>query len=307
VAMSVLFYLVLLWVWAYYGGAISRLTALQYGKDEIPTLHEATQMARRKRKAYFFALLTPVFGVVLFALCNALIGLIGAIPYVGPWLMIGLVPFCSIPTTVIMIFVGVLGALSFSLMIPAISISGKDAFEGWSSAYSYVIWGFNRWLCYSLLVLVIGAVSTLVAWFLGELFIYGMAKTLSAGLGRHVIYCAVVPCGSKESCLHWFFNTMGPYVGPVISGKPGFETVGMTIASSVVASIALFVRVLVFAYAASYFFTSNTIVCMLLRKHVDRVETNEVYEEEPEEAPATGAATASAEPEKKEQPPQQNQ
>jgi len=300
-AMSILSYLLLLWVWTFYGGAISRLTALQYARDEIPTLHEATEMADKKRKAFFFAPLAPLFGVVVFGICNILVGLVGSIPYIGPWLDIFLVPIFSIAATVVIVFVAVLGLLSFGLMMPAISIGGKDAFEGWSSAYSYVLWGFNRWICYSLLALVIGAVTTLAAWAIGELFIYILASSVDIGMvgSKHLLVWAVLPAGDES--LWEYFLRMGPVVGPIQAS--GFEGVGLTIASSIAACIALFVRIMVFAYAASYFFTANTIICFLLRKHVDRIDIEEIYEEEAEEEPAE--QEAAEEPKAEEVEPQQ--
>jgi hypothetical protein len=59
--------------------------------------------------------------------------------------------------------------------------------------------------------------------------------------------------------------------------------------------IAFLARAMVAAYAFSYFFSANTIICLLMRKHVDRIEVEEIYEHKtgeeetatlPEEVPA---------------------
>jgi len=279
-ALSALLYFLLLAVLTYCGGAITRLTALQYARDDIPTLQDGLKMVRAKRRAYLFAPLTPLFGVLLFAVGNIVIGLIGCIPVVGPWIMAALVPFCAVPATVVITFIVVLGALTFGLMLPAISIGGKDAFEGWSSAYSYLLWGFNRFVSYTVLAAVIGTLTTLAAYGLVELFVYLLVKTLSIGLiGRSLIS-------------YTLGGGLAADVAPVLEGP-----LGLTVASWLTILIVFVARCMVFAYAISYFFTSNTLICFLLRKHVDRIDVDQVYEEKPEEkAPAEEVPEAKGEP-----------
>ena len=272
-AFSMFFYFLLLGIWTFCGGVISRLTALQYAKDDIPTLQDGLAVVRAKRKAYYFAPVTPLFGIILFAVCNMVIGLIGSIPVVGPWAMTVLVPFVSLPATIVVTFMVVLGVLTFGLMLPAVSIGGKDAFEGWSSAYSYLLWGFNRFVCYSLAALAVGVLTTVAAFWLAELFIYLLAKTVSMGLqvaGRDLVMYNLGGAGGTE-------GSIGPAIYPITEG------VGYWAASWVTILVALVMRALVVAYAFSYFFTANTLVCFLMRKHVDRIDVDEVYEEELEE------------------------
>ena len=265
-ALSLLFYILALSIWTFCGGAITRLTALQYARDDIPTLHDGVDMVRKKRKAYYFAPMTPLFGIVFFAVCNIIAGLVGSIPYVGPWILLIVSPLVGIATLIIA-FILVLGVLTFGLMLPAVSIGGKDAFEGWSSAYSYLLWGFNRFVGYGVMLLVIGGLTTLAAIGLVELFILIMGETVSIGLiGNEIIHIA----GKGRGLI--------PALYPTTQGG-----VGLTVASWVVVVIALLARFLVAAYAFSYFFTASTIMCFLLRKHVDRIDVDEVYEEEAEE------------------------
>jgi len=265
--ISIGLYVALVRAWSYFGGVITRLTALEYGRDELPTLQEGTSMVRSKRNAYFLAPLSPVIGVVIFAMLNALGGLIGSIPYAGPILMIvGVVPWFI--STVIVVFIAVLGVLSFALMLPTISIGGKDAFEGWSTAYSYLLWGFNRFVGYTVIAALIGAITTVAAWAVCELFIYTLMKTIGIGFiaqDTWLVYTSAIGGAS-------------PAILPSPSGSVLMQI------SSVVMLIALMgVRVIPLAYLFSYFFTASTVVCFLMRKHVDRIELDEVYEEKPEE------------------------
>ncbi len=262
-ALSIFLYIGLFAIWSYCGGAISRLTALQYGRDDIPTLSDGLDMVRDKRNAYFFAPLTPLFGIVIFAVCNMVLGLICSIPYIGPWITAISVPFVALPAAIITTFIVVLGVTTFGLMFPAVSIGGKDAFEGWSSAYSYLLWGFNRFVGYTLIAAIVGSITTLIAVGVAELFIGILVKTISIGL-----------IGGSIMQLNGVCSVLKPVGG---------GSVGMSVASGVTMIIAVLARTLVVAYVFSFFFTANTIICFLLRKHVDRIEIDEVYEESPEE------------------------
>lgn len=288
-ALSIFLYMTLLAVWSYCGGAISRLTALQYGRDDIPTLNDGLKMVRDKRNAFFFAPLTPLLGVIIFSVCNMILGLICSIPYVGGWITGISIPFVALPAAIIATFIIVLGVVTFGLMFPAVSIGGKDAFEGWSSAYSYLLWGFNRFVGYTAVAAIVGLVTTLIAMGIAELFVGILAKSISIGLiGGSILQ---LPDG------------LGGMLEP-----SGAESVGISVASGVTLVIAIMARALVIAYAFSFFFTANTIICFLLRKHVDRIEIDEVYEETAEEDtfedefPETGSEEAPEEDVPEEEP-----
>ncbi len=279
--VSVVFYGALLALWSYFGGVITRLAALEYGRDDFPMLADGLRMVKRKWKAYWLAPLVPLIGVVVFALLNALGGLIGSIPVVGPILMIiGILPWFI--STVLLAFLVVLGVLSFGLMLPTISIGGKDAFEGWSSAFSYVLWGFTRFVGYFVLAILVGAVSTVAVWGLCELFIFLLTQTINFGF-----------VGGDGLVTYKAFGALGfTHSGSVL----------MQIASVLMLAAFLAVRAVPVAYAFAYFFAANTVVCFLLRKNVDRIEIDEVYEEPEEEEPAAEEAEQPEPPAEEEQP-----
>ena len=263
---SVVFYAALFLFWSYFAGTITRVAALEYGRDELPTLRDGTGMVRSHWKSYLLAPVSPLIGLVVFALLNALGGLIGSIPYVGPILMIvGIIPWFI--ATIIIVFLAVLGVLGFGLMFPAISIGGKDAFEGWSSAFSYVLWGFNRWFSYSVVAAVIGVVSTVAAWGVCELFIYFLVRAIDFGM-----------IGDQVLVVYRAGSGIAPALGLTHS-----ESVLMQISSFCMLVALLGVRLVPIAYLFSYFFTANTVICLLLRKDVDRIEIDEIYGEEAEE------------------------
>ena len=73
----------LLMIWSLVGGAITRIAALDYAKDESGRLSDALKFARKKIWSYFWSPLVPVIGVFFFTLCNVVGGLIGRIPVIG--------------------------------------------------------------------------------------------------------------------------------------------------------------------------------------------------------------------------------
>src|SRR3989304_3437743 len=72
----VLLVLGLLIIWSLVGGAITRLAAVEYAKNESLKLTESVKFASNKFWSYFWAPLAPAIGVIVFIFCNVLGGLI---------------------------------------------------------------------------------------------------------------------------------------------------------------------------------------------------------------------------------------
>jgi hypothetical protein len=183
--VSLFFWILWLWCIARYCGPITRLAALEYARDDIPSLREARALYQRKWRAYYFAPMAPLLAIGGLALLNLIAGLFARIPYVGGWLLLPGYIFV-IPFAIVLVFIAVFGLISFGLMFPAISIDGREAFDGWSRAYSYLLWGVNRFVGYVALAGALGIVAVLVAWGLGEASICGTVKSVRLGLGSRV-------------------------------------------------------------------------------------------------------------------------
>lgn len=287
--VSVLVYVALFWAVSGSGGVISRLTALEYARDDFPTLADARQVVRSKRLDYFLSFLWPALFVLVPIIFMLLIGLFGSIPVLGRIALVPLYVVAGLLGVVAWMF-AIGWGLSFGLMMPAVSVGGKDAFDGWSTSYAYVLWQFGRFVCYTLLVGIVGIVSVAAAFWLVELLIYFMVQGINLG------FLARTPW------LRYEFG--GQIVGPAggLAGVVGFILMVLTLA----------LRILPLAYLVSYFFTGETIIFFLLRKHVDNIEIEEIYEEmeeeepvseaepEPEVEPAVEPAAEQAEPEETE-------
>jgi hypothetical protein len=262
--ISVLFYLALIRLWTYCGGGISRLTALEYARDDLPSMKEATEMVRRHRHAYFFTPVIPLIVVLVCVAISSITGLVGSIPVVGPWLMVPGYLVAALLAVVLVFFIAV-GVLSLGLMMPVVSMSGADAFESWSASYSYTLWGFSRLFVYRLILGIIGLIALVAAVIVANVFLEILIASVGMGVighNRDMVQLAQALLGSR---------------GALVAPGAVAPSVGAYAATAVFSIIAFGVRALVLAYAASYYFTGNTIVAFLLRKHVDRIDVDEVY------------------------------
>jgi hypothetical protein len=187
-------------------------------------------------------------------ICMVLGGLIASIPYLGPILM---VPgyFACLIAGLVMAFLIVVGLLSVGLMMPAMAVNGKGAFDSWTAAYTYVIWGFSRFVVYSLIMGIIGAASIWAVYQLTGLLL-----------------------GLVESSVNMGHVADDPWILPAGTAAEGFNGV----LAAVVYFFKLLVQVVPFAYAFSYYWAASTVIFMLLRKQVDNVEFDEMCEAIPE-------------------------
>jgi len=78
--VAIYFFAICLWswfVWAYLGGAIGRLAAVEFAKDERLELKTAIDYSRLKYRSYFWPPVTVMLTILFFGLCNVLGGLFG--------------------------------------------------------------------------------------------------------------------------------------------------------------------------------------------------------------------------------------
>ena len=157
----------LLWallVWGTLGGALVRMNAVRFARDESVPLRKAIAAGVRHWQSYLYGPLLPLLGVGFLSLGIFVVGWLehsigrsngevirffGWIPMISGFLM----------TAVL-----ILTAISWPLMVAAISTEGSDGFDGLSRAFGYVL---NRpWYFLWLIVLAtgVGLVTTFFVW-----------------------------------------------------------------------------------------------------------------------------------------------
>jgi hypothetical protein len=295
--------LVLMWtliVWGFFGGAISRIAAVQVARNERITLAEAINFTRERFASFLAAPVFPLLLVAFFVILLMIFGWIEWIPWFGDIFAGLLWP--------IVILLGVLmgvvlaGLVGWPLMVATISTEGSDSFDALSRSYSYVFQAPWQYLWYSLVAVGYGAVLIFFVGFMASMMVYlGKWGVASApGLAdsnvkkdrepSYLFYYAPTSFGWRDA-----FISSNEHVVQVEKTLSTGETVkryefrpdyveamsGWNHAGAVLVAFWLWIMfLLVVGFGYSYFWSSATIVYMLMRRHVDDTEMDEVHLED---------------------------
>jgi hypothetical protein len=283
--------------WSIFGGAITRIAAVQATRGEKIGAFEALRFVRKRLMSYIMAPLFPL--LFLFAL-TVLMVLFGWLVVIWPFWGDFIAGFFWIGLLILGLIMAVVlvGLVGWPLMSATISTEGTDSWEAVSRSYSYVYQKPWQYIWYSLVAICYGAVLVFFVGFMGSLTVYlskwGVAETpgiswanrdpsflfvyapksfgwralLLQGAktdGADVVEGGMVISNQYDNYLrnfHWW-----NYVGA------GLMAIWMGL---------LFLLIIGFGY--SYFWCAGTLIYLLMRRSVDAAEMDEVYleEEEPE-------------------------
>ncbi len=256
-------YLLLILVWSYLGGIISRIAAVNITKDEGLDLRKAISFANQKYISLFSPFVLSILGFLFFLVCNLLGGLVGRVPYVGELLVALLLPLAII-SGFIMVFILIGYALSARFFISTIAVESSDAFDAVSRSFQYLYAEPWHYIWYVLVAKVYGIITTAFVWLFGGMMISISLATVKLGMGlklHDIMSLTGLPCN------------MTPSIGPM----PATYHIAAYI---IMVWLVLIVGMLL-AYVVSYCFSAHTIIYLLMRKKVDDIEMTELYEEEP--------------------------
>jgi hypothetical protein len=275
-------------IWAMVGGAVCRMTAVRFAREESVPWRTALGFSCAKWPSMASCVLIPFGVLVLLAIVfNLIPGLVVMIPVVGPYavgIALGLTLLLNF--LLALIFVG--GVFSVGLQWPTIAVEGSDAFDAISRSISYLSSRPWRYLFYTLFSAVYGCATFLFVKFVAY---------LTLAITHTSIYIFSFGGGADNALVRlWQAPTMaGPW--PVPGGSESGATYLFIIWVWVVLGLVL-------AFLWSFFFTAQTVIYFLLRKVVDATDMDEVYMEESEEeelplehkakGPETGEAASPA-------------
>ncbi len=255
-------------IWSLFGGAISRIAAVEIAKEDRIRTQEALSFAWRKWGSNFSSLVACVLGFGFFCSLIAVVALPGRIPGAGPWL--ALIPALLMPVLLVLGFIASLVALGtvfgFPLFYPAVAAEGTDAFDAISRGFSYIYSRPWHAMGYTAVMLVHGAISTAFI----NLF----------GIGMLAVTCLPIRAG------------MGPQFDRVLEfalGRISYADVtaaggtGLGWTAILITSWLLLMAGLTLAYALSYLQSQLTMIYFLLRQRVDELPMTYVFEERSEE------------------------
>ncbi len=302
---------IILWnlaVWGYFGGAICRLAAVQFARNEKIPLTEAIGFVHQRCKHFFLA---PVFPLACLCVLMLVLGLFGFITgwthFVGDIVVAGLLWPVVVVVGLIMAVL-LVGLIAWPLMYPTIAVEGSDSFDALSRSYSYLYQSPWSFLGYVGTALIYGAALVFFVGFMGSLTVSigqwgfsgvpGLASDDATKDRTPAYFFAHAPTsfGWRDLFLHdsiWAQPVEAPPVG-VGMAKVHFELKkdyvdAISWNNSIGGWLVTFwlgvVFLLVVGFGYSYFWTASTIIYFLMRKKVDDTECDEIYLDEDESPP----------------------
>jgi hypothetical protein len=307
--------LIILWAlitWAVFGGAITRMAAVQVARtNEKIGMTEALRFARARMQGYFSAPVLPLVFLAILTIFLWLYGLVGTWTWAfGDIVVYGV--FAPIMLLIGLIMAVVLvGLVGWPMMYSTISSEGSDSFDAISRSYSYVYQAPWHYLWYAVVALVYGAVVVFFVGFMGSLLVYlgkwGMSQAPGPQSRAPTYLYVYAPTSFGWRDLH-LQDSPGAHIVPVASND-GTQRVGYAPTAEYAKEITwnnflgailisvwlylLFLMIVGFGY--SYFWSASTIIYLLMRRKVDDTDLDEIHlEEEDLEEPYTSPATTGA-------------
>jgi hypothetical protein len=310
---------VFLWtvlVWSLFGGAITRIAVVQVARPGEPIgLSEALRFTYKRLLSYVAAPLFPLALVFVLLIFSAVFSLLHLIPGLGDIFIDGLFWFVMLMLGLVMALALVGLAVGWPLMAPTISAEGTDSWEALSRSFSYVFQRPWHYLWYSAVAVVYGAVVIFFVGFMGSLTVY-LSKwavsqtTLMPSREPSYLFVYAPESFGWRTLLLEGANAdsgdqgtggklvVGGYIdraryNQYVAGLNWWNVVGARLVAFWLGL--LFLLILGFGY--SFFFSTATIIYLLMRRNLDAAELDEVYLEE-DDQDSFGAPIAPAEPAK---------
>jgi hypothetical protein len=301
---KVYFLLVFLWTvltWSVFGGAVTRIAAVQVARGEKISMGEAVRFTLKRFFAYVAAPLFPLIFVFALLVFSVIFGFLHMIPLVGDIFVSGLFWIVMIVLGLVMALALVGLAVGWPLMAPTVSAEGTDSWEAVSRSFSYVFQKPWNYLWYSLVALAYGAVVIFFVGFMGSLSVYLSKWAVAQNpavqyFERDPTYLFIyspTSFGWRPLLLQGARTQEGGEV--VVNGRvdPAAYAVYCSklawwnkVGAVMVTFWLGLVFLLILGFGYSYFWTAATIIYLLMRKNVDSAEIDEVYLEEDDQEPA---------------------
>jgi hypothetical protein len=301
-------------VWGLIGGAITRIAALKFTRDEAPDVLSALAHAASKISSYSLAPLLALGGAAVFGLQLMVLGWLMRFSFFA--MLAGFVwPFVLMLG--LMMAILLLGALAgWPLMWATVSVEGTDAFDALSRSYAYTFQRPLRLLWYVVFATILAAVSMFVVKLFAASAISLGSWSIRWGIDEPTYHSIISP---PNAVAEQATPSGIPLLSfpPSVSGEPTFtasapsqskptpaaESSGMRgIAGKAIEFWKSLLGALAAGYQAGFLWVAAVGVYLLLRKDIDGAEMDEVYVEDEQEYgmpplvdnPATGIPEVSA-------------
>jgi len=265
---SIIFFAINLAVIAIAGGAICRMTALQFAQGQKPALTTSVRFSIKRFTSFFTAPLAPVVIIIILGLFIFLLGLVGNIPWLGELIM----TVCMVLALIVGALIAVLsiGAVAgFGLMFPAVAYDGSDCFDAISRSLNYVYSRPWRMGFYTATAAVYGAICYIFVRLFAFLLLWFTHRFLQFGV--------MVDSSSRQVnklIAIWPQPSFTDLIGPSGSIPTNWSE---SIAAFVTYLFLLAVVGLVVSFVISFYFSANTIIYSLMRNKVDDTAIEDIY------------------------------
>jgi hypothetical protein len=239
-------------VWGFAGGMITRLAAVDLGREEQPGVRAEYRVTCRRWFDYFTAPLYPVLGTVIIALLSMPVGwilradvgvLVGGVLWI--FVLLG-----GILSAVLLLWL----MIGWPLMWPAISSEETgDSFEAMSRSFAYAFQRPLHYVFYAAVATVLGLVGWTVVELVCQLALHAANWAVSWGAGyERLSQIANAPSTTAE-------------------------VTALSVGASMIRAVDSLLLALSEAFAYAFFWVSATAIYLLLRLNVDRAELDEVW------------------------------
>jgi hypothetical protein len=261
---SVIYFTAVFLVFVFVGGAVSRCAALEFANAERPGLFESMGYSYRNYRSFVSAPLLPLGIVGIFAFVVIGLGMIAAIPRIGELLMVLLFGFLLLLGFLVTLMA--LGIVAGGLLLfPSIAYEKTTGLDSIGRAFNYVL-KYPVWMAYY--VLVSGGLGTffyLALRLLIFLAIYLTYNLLLAGMTMVREAPKLERIWPKPDLLSFLHTASTP---------AGWSE---SVSAFVIHLFMLAIVGILLSYIISYFFSSATVIYALMRKKIDKIETNRIY------------------------------
>ncbi len=286
----VVFALGALLIWSCAGGAICRIAAVQFARDEKLTMTQALRYSWGKLFGGF--VLAPCIPLVFIGITMALLvmgGFMLRLPVLGDLicgLAFGLAILGGFVISILLLGMAVGG----NLFWPAVAVEGADAFDAFSRGLSYPL--SKPWK--AVLYAVIALIYTSICWVFVNLFTFVMLTVTRAVVGFGTApfgWLSREVDGEKISKLNLLWPLPGPtalYAWPEWGQLAWYEY----ISAFFIAVYVLLVIGVMWSFLVSLYFSGSTIIYYLLRRDVDGTDLEDIYLDQEDDGEPSSAATS---------------
>jgi len=271
-------------VWGLIGGAITRIAALKFTRDEAPGPIAALTHAMRKLPSYSLPPLVALLWAAVFGVQLVIVGLAMRIDFLA--LLAGIL-------WPLVIFLGLLMAIlllgllaGWPLMWATISVEGTDSFDALSRSFAYTYHRPLRLLWYVLFATFLAIISMFVVKLFAASAVALGDWSVDWGLDEPTMNVVVSQNIDRSDSLPVAPTIDAPTAPPVDTGiedaAPPVEPVREMTATLRGARRAIsfwkrMVQAIAAGYQAGFLWVAAVGVYLLMRRDIDGVQLNEVY------------------------------